>query len=108
MDRETRKIVLPKSGCEVEIITFLTWGENEKVQNIMMGGAKLENVQSGEVGFDAGVMLKSKYALLEIAVKGIKCGEEVKQYSKDWMDNLSVEDGEFLYNEIDEAGKKKS
>jgi len=107
MERLTKFVKLPQSGCSVEIITFLTWGEKEKVQDIMMSGASIEDAGSGKIGFDTSTMLKSKYALLEIAIKSVQCGDETKQYSKDWMDNLSAEDGDFLMNEIDQIGKKK-
>jgi len=107
MDRETKKIILPLSKCEVEIITFLNWGEKEKIQDIIMSGAKIEDAQTGKVGLDAGVMLKSKYALLEVAIKNIKCGEEVKTYSKDWIDNLRIEDGDFLNEELEKLNELK-
>jgi len=107
MERETKKIVLPQSKLEVEIVTYLTWGEKEKVQDVIMSGANIEDAKNGKIGFDTGAVLKSKYALLEIAVKSIKNGDENINYSKDWIDNLSSEDGDYLMNELDEIGKKK-
>lgn len=105
MTREIKTIKL--SGCEVDIITFLTWGEKETLQSEIMKGAKLN--ESGMTGFDSSVLLESKYKLLEFAIKEIRCGEEKTQYTKDWVNNLSIEDGDLLYETVDELnGKKKA
>jgi len=97
---------------EVEIKDFLTWGDNEKLQSILMSGAKLGNLSNTnpdniDIEFNTDVMLKGKYALLETAIIKIKDGDNEIAYSKDWMDNLSIEDGDLLYNEVEKISKKK-
>ena len=103
MNRPTKTIKL--SGYEVDVITYLTWGENEKIQAKLISGAMLNN--SGLSGFDSNAYLESKYALLEIAVKEIRKGEEKKPFSREWVNNLSVSDGNKLYETVDELTKKK-
>jgi hypothetical protein len=103
--RENKTIQL--SGCEVKIISYLTWGEKEKIQGIVLSGASIEDAQSGKVGFNPEVISRSKYALLEIAVQGIVEAGAEKAYSREWMDSLSVEDGDKLYAAVDELSKKK-
>jgi len=107
--------IVKLSKQEVEIKEALTWGDNEKLQSILMSGAKLGNLnQAGDkkpedvdIEFDTTVMLKGKYALLEVAIIKIKDGEKEIPYTKEWMDGLSIEDGEKLYNEVEKLSKKK-
>ena len=106
MERETKKIILPNSKLEVEIITFLTWGEKEMIQNEMFKGAKLN--ETGIGNFDASILLEVKYKLFEIAIKEIRSNDGTKfTFNRDWINNLSIEDGDSLYDSIDELNKKK-
>lgn len=102
-NRETKTIKL--SGCEVDIITYLTWGEKESLQAEIMKGAKLN--ETGLTGFDSSVLLDTKYKLFEVAIKEVRCGEEKKSYSKEWIDNLSIDDGDLLYSAVEELNSKK-
>jgi hypothetical protein len=97
--------IIKLSNCEVEVITFLNWGEKETLQAELLKGAKVS--QNGLDAFDISTMLNAKYKLFEVAIKGIKEGEVKKQYSKDWIDNLSIDDGDLLYNELEQLNKKK-
>ena len=103
MDRSTKTIKL--SNCEVIIYSFLTWGEKEKLQLELMKGAKLN--EQGLQDYDVQATLEVKYKTLETLIKEIKEGGEVRKFTRDWMDNLSVNDGDKLYDEINNLGKKK-
>ena len=103
MERETKTIKL--SNCEVDIITYLTWGEKEDIQGVIMAGANVD--QTGLSGFDHKAIRESKYRALEICVKGVRADGETKPFSREWMDNLSVEDGDYLYSEIDASANPK-
>ena len=74
----------------------------------MMSGASIEDAGAGKIGFDTSAMLRSKYTLLETAILNVKCGEETKGYSKEWMDNLSEDDGDLLVEELEGLSKKKT
>lgn len=103
MQRETKEIKL--NNCIIKVITFLTWGEKEEIETIITNGANVTT--TGMSGYDAGAILEAKYRLLEIGVKEIIIGEETKSFTRDWMNNLAVEDGDILYNALDELVNKK-
>ncbi len=98
-------MIIKLSNCEVKIKDQLTWGDNEKIQNVYIKGAKVD--QGGLKDFDASVVGEAKYVLLEIVVQEIKEGDKVSQFTREWMNNLSIEDGNKLYNAVENLGKKK-
>ena len=108
MERENKTIEL--SNCKVKIITFLTWGEKEKINSVLMEGAKIDN--TGIAGYDSKAILEKKYKLLELCILEIKENENIVKFNREWMDGLSVNDGDKLYNEVEklenpEIEKKK-
>lgn len=105
MERENKKIKL--LGCEVSIITFLTWGEKEggSLENIGAGMANLGN--EGLKGLNGNPLLEAKYKRLEIAIKEIRQGDKIINFSRDWMNELKEEDGEKLYEEVEKLFSKK-
>jgi len=107
MDRETKKITL--DFCELEIKTYLTWGENEKIEGILLKGAKGIN-STGVSDFDATILTEQKYVLLETVIVGLKKGDKEIGFKREWFDNLRLEQGNEIIRVIDEAlaeGKKK-
>lgn len=105
MERETKNIKL-KNGDVVKIIAFLTWGEKEEIQNVYASGAEIN--ATGLSGYKVEVVAKAKEKLLSLAVKEItKKDGEVVQFSMDYINNLSVEDGDALFEAVDEMTKKK-
>lgn len=105
MSRPIQTIKL--STCEVDILTYLTWGEKEDVQAALLKGTKLQGT-SGNVDFDASVLTEAKYKLLELTVKEIRPDNSPAiQFSREWMRDLSVEDGDTLYEAVDLLSKKK-
>lgn len=93
----------------VKIKDQLTWGDAQKIQSALMSGAKMSGKSGEDMGFnfDASAMLESKYVALECTVLEIKEGEKVLTFSREWMDNLSIEDGNLLTDAVDEISKKK-
>lgn len=98
--------IIELSNCKVEIVENLTWGMREAIKEVMMSGFAVTNATGGvsgqSVALKPEILTKTKYKALEICVKKViyPDGKE-KPYSKDWMDNLSVEDGEKLYEAVD-------
>lgn len=84
----------------VEIVTVLTWGMQERIRGVMLDGFKMKG-SGGEPEISAGVLSLSKYKALEVCVKKITLtdGTEI-QWSKDWMDDLSIEDGDKLMEAV--------
>lgn len=104
--REIKTIVL--SGCEVDIVTYITWGEKEDIQTIVQQGVKMDI--TGISGFNPNSIREAKYKAFEICIKEIRQDGQTMPYSREWVDNLSIEDGDALYeaiNEITEPKKKQ-
>jgi len=94
-------MILQLSNSTVSIKDNFTWGDKEKIQNIYIKGAKVD--QSGMKEFDT-------YVLLEIMVEAIDEGEDRKAFTREWMNSLSLEDGDLLYSTVEEitSPKKKA
>jgi hypothetical protein len=98
-------MIIKLSNCEVKIKDRLTWGDSEKIQGVYIKGAKMDI--TGLKDFDASVVSEAKYVLLEIAVIEVKEGEEVKPFTREWMNGLSIDDGNKLYDAVELLNKKK-
>ena len=111
MTRPTQTVKL--SNCEVDIVTYLSWGEKEDLQAVLLKGASLQGVTGeAKVDFDSSVLSEAKLKLLEVAVKEIReyipSGDKKVEFTREWMRDLSVEDGDTLYEAVDALSKKKS
>lgn len=84
---------------EVEIKKNLSWGEKQDIQEEFTKGAEFN--ASGLGNFDSSVIRKAQYKSMEVCIDSIKNGEDEVEFSKDWADNLTIEDGDKLYDEID-------
>jgi hypothetical protein len=92
---------------KVEIIDQLTWGMQEKLREVIFSNAKI-NAKQSELAdpnyvVDLKETYKGKYIALALCVKKITLtdGTEVN-YTQDWMDNLSIDDGDTLMKAVDE------
>lgn len=96
------------SSAVVKIKESLSWGDTQKIQSALMSGAKIKSDETKKVGFDfsASGMIDAKYVALECAVLEIIEKGKTSIFSRDWMDNLSIEDGEKLYAAVDSLSKK--
>lgn len=107
MERETKKINL--DFCEIEVKTYLTWGEHEKIENVLFSGAKGIGLD-GVKDFDATILTEEKFVLLETAIVNIKQGEKELKFDREWFKNLKKEEGDKIISEINnvvnEAKKK--
>ena len=108
MERETKNIKL--DFCELEVKTYLTWGESEKIEAVIISGAKSIGPE-GAKDFDATVITEQKYVLLETVIVSIKDSEGKDfGFKREWFNNLRKEEGEEILNNINEivnASKKK-
>ena len=99
MPNEIKTIKLSK--CEVDIAVNLTWGQSEKIQSVMMSGAKIKSTgENPDIDFNPSVLLEAKYTALELLVKEIREGEQKVKFTREWMDNLSMDDGNILKRSI--------
>lgn len=104
-------MIVELTTAKVEIIDRLTWGQQERIREAMMGGIKVQSLTDKEkqsLDFDTAVLSKAKYKTLEICIKKITLtdGTEVP-YTPEWMDNLTVEDGDKLFEAVNEVTSPK-
>ena len=93
----------------VKIKDSLTWGDKEKIKSVMWSGAKLggNNKENIRFDFDASKMLEAKYVSLECFVLEITGKDGKKsEFSRDWMDSLTPEDGNKVMDAVDSISKK--
>lgn len=94
------------SNCEVDIKETLTWGDAQAIKSAMLTSVKVGN--TGVSGIDAGALLEGRYKLLEVCVLEIREGETKSQFTREWMNALSIDDGDLLYSEVEKLQKKTS
>lgn len=92
------------SNCEVDIKETLTWGDAESVKSAMLTSLKVGN--AGIAGIEGTALSEGKYRLLEICIIEIREGEKKFGFTREWMNNLSMEDGDALYSEVEKLQKK--
>lgn len=91
------KVKLSKS--EVELIDHITWGQKERIQSAFLIGVKY-GANTHDIGFDDEALLRKKYKEIEVCVKKIvEDGKEIA-YSQEWLENLSIEDGDTLHEAV--------
>lgn len=102
-----------------EIVTLkeaLTWGDSEQIQAALQKGAKMAansktlNKDGANIEFDSDAMLEAKYVSLAALIVSIEKGEEKKEFSREWMNELTKEDGDKIMDAVDEltAESKKA
>lgn len=95
----------------VEIVEQITWGMQEQIRNAMLGGIRVQGLTDKDrqnLELDPSVLAKAKYKALELCVKKITLTDgKVLVYSKEWMDDLSIEDGDALFDAVNEVTNPK-
>lgn len=88
------------SNAEVELIDNLTWGQQEQLRGVILSGMKM-SMKREDAEMSGDVLMAAKYKALELCIVSItEDGKETK-YSKAWVDNLSVADGDKLMDAVD-------
>lgn len=87
------------SNATVEIIDHLTWGQQQQIQAAMLSGMRVGGA-SKDIDINAEALLSAKYKSLELAIVKITEGDMEKPYSREWVDALSIEDGDTLYEAV--------
>jgi len=106
MENEMKSLTM-SNGEIVKIIPFLTWGEKQKIESVLASGVKIDN--SGLKSYDMSVLSERQYKLLELCIKEIAGADgQIKQFSREWMDALSADDGDMVFDAVDALTKKKA
>jgi hypothetical protein len=92
---------------KVELKDSITWGESKDIQDSMLKDVEVD-VRGQMKGFSIGAMREAVYKTLEIIITKItdNNGKEVS-FSRDWMDNLPIEDGDKLEDYTNKYISKK-
>lgn len=102
MEKPTKTIKL--SNAEVDIFTAMTWGDKERIKGAFTTGFKVKADKDGknpDMSFDMSSIQAANYIALEVMIKEIREGDKTFKFNRDWVDSLSVDDGDKLMNEID-------
>lgn len=110
MEREIKTIKTPVDGHELEIYTYLTGGDNKKIQNVFLSAAKLAVDADGkfngtELNGDLSQLATDK--ALELLIKSVN-GKTENILTE--VEAMKVEDYDFVIkaiNEIQSPNKKK-
>lgn len=101
-------MIIKLSNAEVTIKDNLTWGDAQKIQSSILKSAKINPEKNDiKVGFDADAYIETKYVTIETMVVSINVGGKEVEYSREWLDSLSVSDGDKLFDEVDKVASKK-
>lgn len=98
MDRELKKIHL-SDGTIVNIVTYVTWGEKNRIDGVLLNNAEINQSGTGKLNKNAMYDYK-KNAIIQ-CIKFAGKGEQEVAINEEWVENLKVEDGELLWNEIE-------
>lgn len=89
------------SKSSVEIVDAITWGQKEQIQSAMLSGLKMTGGSGQSFDFSAEALSRAKYKAIEVCVLKITEGDKDLPFSREWLDALTVEDGDALYAAVD-------
>lgn len=109
MNRPTTELILPELKAKVTFYTYLNISEFRQLQRSILKGvtidpSKPEGENVSEIPADLIYEqqdLALKFLIKEIHTKEGKLVSDIKQFT----DNLSLKDGELLYNEINKINR---
>jgi hypothetical protein len=101
-------MIIQLKEYKVTIKDEITWGDSEAIQATIQKGAKIKGTATEQnFEYDTSVMLEAKYVTLEKTITKIEKGDEVVSFSREWMNNLSIVDGNKLYDAVNQLTKKE-
>lgn len=89
------------SKSTVEIVDAITWGQKEQIQSAMLSGLKVTGGGGQAFDFNAEALSRAKYKAIEVCVLKITEDDKDVPFSREWLDALSVDDGDTLYAAVD-------
>ncbi|MHA1842393.1 MAG: hypothetical protein ACTSYW_10505 [Candidatus Heimdallarchaeota archaeon] len=99
---ESIELKLPKTGYIVVISPFLTIGQSRELQKILLGKAEIDPTTAQLKKIPVETFLEMQDKAAELLIKEIKKGDKSQPFSKEWLSNLPVEDGNLIYDKINE------
>ena len=98
----TREVKL-STGETVHLYTYLTIGESRQLQKTLLAGGKLDLKEGQLEEVSPALYMDMQDQALTFLVKNITKAEEVKPFSMDWLNSLSIEDGNKVYDVVNDV-----
>lgn len=101
------KTIELSTGAKVDLIEKLTWGQREQVRSALYSGvsmnAEIAN-NPDKLSVSASALVEAKFKAIEVCVKNITEPDGTQHgFSREWMDALSIEDGDKVVEAVDEV-----
>lgn len=111
-ERETTETILPESKARVELYTYITHGQYKLLQKVLLKGMKIDP-NAGEnqkvQNISADTWFDQKDMAAEFLVKSIHQEDEsLVDNIKQFIFDLSIVDGEFLDNKVEEIDNQSN
>jgi hypothetical protein len=91
------------SNASVEIIDHVTWGQRERLKALMMAVFQVQPGENNNIDVNAEAILRAKFAAIEMAIKAITVDGQTVPYSREWVENLSTDDGDILFAAVEKV-----
>lgn len=88
------------TNATVTLRDAITWGQKEAINNAMLSGMKM-SARSQDIDINAEAMAAGKYKAIEVCIEKIVVDGSEVSFSREWLDNLPVADGDALYAEVE-------
>lgn len=103
MEIPTIELKLPKTGCTVVLKQYLTIGQSRELQKILLSEGSFNTETNKFENFSTKTFLIMQDKAAEYLIVGYKDkAQEVKPFSVDWLSSLPVDDGNLIYEKINE------
>ena len=89
------------SNATIELIDHVTWGQRERLKAQMMAVFQVQPGDNTNIDVNAEAILRAKYAAIEMAIKSITVDGKTVPYSRQWVEDLSLDDGDILFEAVE-------
>lgn len=96
----------------VKLKEELNWGDKETIKAALIGTTKATHVGAEKdmgFSFDGKQLLEAKYITVECCIEKIldEKGEK-REFTREWMNNLSSNEGDKIMDAVDKISKKNT
>ena len=109
MDNKRKVNTIKLEEFEVDVVTFLKFGEYQELEKAIVKKVKYQQGSTGgSIEFNDDVVVAPKYLLLGMCIMEIRnsAGEKQK-FTEEWINDLSLDEGNKVYDVVDELAKPK-
>lgn len=108
-DRPSKQITLPDSGAVITFFSYLTFGEYRQIMKAVLKNIEIEAKPSEVVApkLSAMMVYEEQDMVFSILIQRVMVsGKELskEEYSA-FVSNLSIQDGTYLFNELDKVSE---